>query len=99
MFIVRMSDPRFLRLLPSGRAVRPGLPRSSEMPAGSRILATEKAFGFGPVRDLHVVAVPLDLAARSIGDVAEVVRFGQGRSVVEGAAGRCALLAGIEPLE
>ena len=68
---------------------------SNEFPAGTRVLPAEEPLGLRPVRDPHVLTVPFDPAAGAVGDVAEVVRLGQRGRVVERAACRRAVAAGM----
>jgi hypothetical protein len=59
--------------------------------------AFEEAVGVGVVGGGHFGVIPDQLGAGAVGDVAEVVGFGEGTGVAEGAAGAGAVADGIQP--
>src|SRR6185437_903427 len=71
-------------------------PDSSEFPA-LVIFSAEELFGFGRITNAHLLRVPLDAFAGAIGDVAQMVRFGEQTTITEWTRRRRARLAGTQP--
>ena len=62
------------------------------------VLAFDVPLGIGSVGSSHLFYIPLDLLARAIRDIAEVVGFGQQTGVFEVAQCRIAPFAGDDPV-
>jgi len=68
----------------------------SQLPAFA-IAAGNETVCLGSVCGLHFRYVPNELFPTPVGDIAEVVCFGQPAGVFEIGAGRCAAFAGFDP--
>jgi hypothetical protein len=63
------------------------------------VFPVDEALSVFRVRDAHFLAVPLNLFAGAISDVAEVVGFGEQAGVFEIGAARLAVFGALDPFD